>query len=225
MKKELLLLPLLFVSLMNSTGENYSQYYENNINIRKSNVTSQDLTSSQFYSYLNNNFTTITYQRKGIDGYVYTRYVLTDTLENGAKDFMNFVVRHNASLGDTSITFGSGSYIGLSVTTGFGVSVEAEAPGIYCKFAADMGLTSSTQYTISSGCTMTLGGYGSSNYKPSGIYFLYYQEQIVDSIVVKKTTAGTFVDAEFYSNSKYGSKNFILSKDRPTTVTSVIPFC
>lgn len=218
MKNRLLLISMLTLSFMNIDKDIHKVY--------ASRINSSAITETQLNNYLSNYNYKITYQNTGLSGnYFYTRYDLYTTRTLGDRYFLNVKVEHNADLADTILTFDSISFIGLSHTEGLGFSAEASVPGYYCSFTADMSVTTSTDYTITESKSFILRGKENSTYDPSGTYYLYYRESFVDSIIVKRTSSGVFVSAEYYSSCPEDIFSMEIIRTRPTTNASVLPAC
>lgn len=191
-----------------------------------SNVTARNITETQLSYYLNNYNYNLVYEKRNSNGH-YVRYDLIDTRTFGERYYLNISVDHNADLASTIIEFESISFIGLSYTEGFGLSVEGSAPGYYCSFVSEMSVTTSTNYVITESMSNILKGVkdSSSNYAPSGTYYLYYRECFIDSIIVKRDSNNSFVSAEYYSSCPEDSFFLEIIQTRPTTDSSVLLIC
>ncbi len=132
---------------------------------------------------------------------------------------------HNADLADTVIEFSSLTFTGISYTQGFGYSLEGSTPGLFCSYAEEMSCTTSVSNTVVDGRSYRLKGKKHSNYDESGLYYLYFRETFVDSIIVKMTKNKEFVSAEYYQNAPRDTFNLELLRTRPTTDASVLPSC
>ncbi|MEG0034262.1 MAG: hypothetical protein RR909_01075 [Bacilli bacterium] len=155
----------------------------------------------------------------------YSRYNVRHTRKNGELYFLNSSIFHNAELGDTVLTTQTFTLIGMTYTEGFGYTTEAKAFGATCSFSADMALSVTNDVTFTNGSTNTLRGKNSNNPHATGRYYLYMQEIVIDSIIVKRNDKNEFISAVYVYNTIDDVHSLVISNVRPTIGGSVLPKC
>ena len=221
MKTGLLMMFPLVLSLTNNAigGINYSTN-TSTMALTSSYSNKQTLTKAQVDNILKNNKCDEVYVGKGLDLCIYRKYELSDTREKGESRFLNISIQHNPSLADTNISLDSISLVGASFSQGWGFTVEGKVPGYYSSYSANFSATISTETEITEGASFKLGEKNSA-----GTYYLYATEFLSDCIIVKETTSGTFISAEYYTSCPADGMALEALTVRPVTGSGVLPSC
>jgi len=155
--------------------------------------------------------------------FYYIRYDLLNYSYTPDTFFSGISVKHDAALSNTSVRLSKISFVNESYGLGVGIKAEGKTPFGGASIGAEVSTTFSYSETMSCSVSKTLhrnNGDGSS-YDASGEYYLYFNQNRYDTILLKTKLDGTFITAVYFTDQTHDNQIPVLSRAKPGTTSGV----